>query len=227
MKHLKLFLIACLVMSAIFESIAQKTDSLKGKKFGVIGDSYVRNHREQIENTWHYKFAVKHGMEYFNYGKNGNCITVDLERWGKSICHRYADMNDSLDYVVVIAGHNDSGRLDSIGIDVFKQRLNSLCQGLIDKYPAAQIFFFTPWTCENFETSNRKKVVDAMVEVCENWGIPIFDAARRSGIYCASQKFRAIYFQGRNGKDGAHLNAKGHDRFLPIAEHFLLQYINR
>lgn len=66
MKHLKLFLIACLVMSAIFESIAQKTDSLKGKKFGVIGDSYVRNHREPIENTWHYKFAAKHGMEYFN-----------------------------------------------------------------------------------------------------------------------------------------------------------------
>ena len=43
------------------------TDPLKGKQIGVIGDSYVRNHREPIENTWHYKFAQKHGMKYFNY----------------------------------------------------------------------------------------------------------------------------------------------------------------
>jgi hypothetical protein len=202
-------------------------DPLKGKKIGFIGDSYVRNHREPFENAWHYKFAKKHGMEYYNYGRNGNCITLDLKQWGTGMYKRYTEMRDDLDYVVVVAGHNDAsqGRLDSIGVDMFKERLGILCQGLIEKYPHAQIFFFTPWTCEHFVGSPRQQVVDAMLEVCGSYGIPVFDAARRSNIFATSQQFRKIYFQGGKGTDTAHLNAKGHDRFLPVAESFLLQYM--
>lgn len=202
-------------------------DPLKGAKIGFLGDSYVRNHREPVENTWHYKFAKKHGMEYYNYGRNGNCIALDLQKWGTGMYQRYKDMRDDLDYVVVIAGHNDASqdRLDSIGIDTFRERLAILCQGLIERFPRAQIFFFTPWTCENFEGSPRQIVVDTMLEVCGSFGIPVFDAARRSGIYAASDQFRSIYFQGGGKRDHAHLNAKGHDRFLPVAEHFLLQYV--
>lgn len=202
-------------------------DPLKGKKIGFIGDSYVRNHREPVENTWHYKFARKHGMEYYNYGRNGNCIALDLKQWGTGMYQRYKDMRDDLDYIVVIAGHNDAsqGRIDSIGIDTFKERLGILCQGLIEKYPHAQLFFFTPWTCDGFVGSPRQQVVDAMLEVCGSYGIPVFDAARRSNIFVTSEQFRKIYFQGGKGTDTAHLNSKGHDRFLPVAENFILQYI--
>jgi lysophospholipase L1-like esterase len=130
---------------------------------------------------------------------------------------------------VVVAGHNDAsdGRLDSIGVDTFKERLSILCQGLIERYPKAHIFFFTPWTCEAFMGSARQRVVDAMIEVCGSYGIPVFDAARNSNIFATSEQFRRIYFQGGKGTDTAHLNAKGHDRFLPVAEHFLLQWVNR
>jgi lysophospholipase L1-like esterase len=202
-------------------------DPLKGRKIGFIGDSYVRNHREPIENTWHYKFAAKHGMEYYNYGRNGNCIALDLKQWGTGMYQRYKDMRDDLDYVVVIAGHNDAsqGRLDSIGVDTFKERLRILCEGLIEKYPHARMFFFTPWACEGFVGSPRQTVVDAMLEVCGSYGIPVFDAARFSNIFVTSEKFRKIYFQGGKGTDTAHLNARGHDRFLPVAEHFLLPYM--
>lgn len=206
---------------------AQETDPLEGKSLGVIGDSYVRNHREPVENTWHYKLARKHGMRYFNYGRNGNCISVDLEQWGRGMYHRYAEMADSLDYVVVIGGHNDAERLDQIGLDVFEQRLGELCSGLIERYPRAQILFFTPWTCKDFEGSNRQKVVDAMLRVCGSYGIPVFDAARRSGIHAGSDRFRAEFFQNGGRGDTAHLNAVGHDRFLPVAEAFILQYVPR
>lgn len=37
--------------------VGTSSDPLYGKRIGVIGDSYVRNHREPVEYTWHYKFA--------------------------------------------------------------------------------------------------------------------------------------------------------------------------
>lgn len=200
---------------------------LYGKTIGVIGDSYVRNHKEPIENTWHYKMAKKNGMHYYNYGKNGNCLTLDLPRWGNGVYKRYVYMRDSLDYVIVIAGHNDASRIDSLGIEMFKKRLGILCRGLIDRYPTAGIFFFTPWTCEDFKGSNREKVVDAMLEVCGSYAIPIFDSARKSGIYAGDSKFRQLYFQGGKATDNAHLNSRGHDRFLPIAEAFISSYVEK
>lgn len=222
MKYRILAILSVAFLAATATTRAQQADLLAGKKIGVLGDSYVRNHKEPMENTWHYKLAKKHGMEYYNYGRNGNCIALDLKQWGTGMYRRYADMRDSLDYVVVIAGHNDAARLDSIGIGLFRERLGVLCEGLIEKYPEARIMFFTPWTCKDFMGSDREKVVDAMLEVCGSYGIPVFDAARRSGIYAASETFRRRYFQSGGVKDTAHLNARGHDRFLPVAEAFIL-----
>lgn len=220
----RLWGISLLALCTWFPAMGQTADPLEGKSIGVMGDSYVRNHREPVENTWHSKLARKHSMRYFNYGRNGNCISADLKRWGTGMYRRYADMADSLDYVVVIAGHNDAARLDSIGIGLFRERLAVLCEGLIEKYPRASIMFFTPWTCKNFAGSNRQKVVDAMLDVCGSYGIPVFDAARRSGIHAASDTFRRRYFQGGGGRDTAHLNSRGHDRFLPVAEAFILSH---
>ena len=202
MTHLKIFLLLIVCALSVLDGKAQTgialTDELNGKRIGVIGDSYVRNHKEPFENTWHYKFAKKHGMEYFNYGKNGNSIAYSSPRWGKAMYLRYAEMADSLDYVIVIGGHNDAFKLDSI---------------------------FTRWNCKNFKGSDSEKVVDAMIEVCGNYSIPIFDCARKGSIYADNDTFRRIYFQkSKNNTDTAHLNSKGHDRFLKVAESFLLQY---
>lgn len=199
------------------------SDALSGKRIGIIGDSYVKNHMEPMENTWHYKFAQKHGMKYFNYGINGSSIAYSSPRWGKAMYLRYKEMPDSLDYVVVIGGHNDSAKLDSIGsINAFKSKMEILCNGLVEKYPTAKVFFFTRWNCADFKGSNSEKVIDAMIEVCGNHSIPIFDCARKGNIYADNEEFRNIYFQQK--EDNAHLNSKGHDRFLKVAENFLLQY---
>lgn len=191
----KWLMISCLMPVLVFA----QTGSLKGKQIGVIGDSYVRNHVGKIEDTWHYKFAQKHQMLYFNYGRNGNCIALDLERWGPGMYQRYKDMKDSLDYIIVIAGHNDAvrERLDSIGMDTFRERLGLLCSGLIERYPNAMIFFFTPWTCKDFIGSPRQQVVDTILEICGSYGIPVFDAARHSNIFAASEQVSEDLFSGR------------------------------
>ena len=207
------------------DSGQQHADPLRGKRIGIIGDSYVRNHQEPVENTWHYKFARKHGLEYYNYGINGNCVSVSRESYyGEAMYLRYKEMRDSLDYIVVIAGHNDASLLDTIGIERYKEKLAILCEGLIEKYPTAKIFFFTCWTQKNFVGSNFQKVVDATLEICGAHSIPVFDSARRGNIFAQNDRFRQIYFQNQGRGDRAHLNARGHDRFLPCAEAFLLQY---
>ena len=71
----------------------------------------------------------------------------------------------------------------------------------------------------------RQQVIDAIKQVCGEYGVPVLDAARNSNIEADSEPFRKKYFQGGKGTDTAHLNAQGHDLFLPVAEQFLLQHI--
>ncbi|MDO4159292.1 MAG: hypothetical protein Q4D41_02425 [Prevotellaceae bacterium] len=66
-------------------SFAQTNDPLEGKRIGVLGDSYVKNHKRVVEETWHYKMAKRHNMIYYNYGRNGNCISIDLKN-GDLLC---------------------------------------------------------------------------------------------------------------------------------------------
>ena len=95
-KFLALFFAAVCVLAACAQS------PLEGKRIAVFGDSYVRNHREPVENTWHYKFAKKHGMEYFNHGRNGNCVAMDRARFGEAMYKRYTELPDSLDCILLI-----------------------------------------------------------------------------------------------------------------------------
>ena len=222
----KALLLLAFVITACMDITAQ-TDPLRGMRIGVIGDSYVKNHREPIQNSWHYKFAKRHGMTYYNYGRNGSCVSLDMKVWGPAVVHRYQQMNDSLDIVVVIAGHNDAGRLADAVTDStttltnYREQCTKLCQGLIEKYPKAYIFWFTPWANDN---PNFEVIVNTTKEICGSMGIPVFDAYHDSNIFARNDNFRQIFFQGGK-RDHAHLNNKGHDRFLPIAEHYILQYM--
>lgn len=215
-------------MAVIFSlSASGQTDPLAGKHMVVFGDSYVRNHREPVENTWHYKFAKKHGMKYTNAGRNGSCVAMDRARFGQAMYKRYKELPDSLDLLVLVAGHNDATLLDSIGVDNYRLRLGELCDSLVEKYPEANILFFTSWNGKDFGHNNFRTIVDATKDVCGSRSIPVFDSAREGNIFAQSDKFRSIYFQNGGKGDRAHLNAKGHDRFLPIAESFILSHTGR
>lgn len=194
---------------------------LNGKTIAFIGDSYVANHRRPISESWHYKFAKKYGMKYLNYGRNGSCVSTGDSRFGKAMYKRYKDIDTSADYIVIIAGHNDSGRLDStITEEEYKKRLNEMLTGMKSNYPNAKIMFISPWNCANYPTSKRKRIVDITSEICKNYNIPFFNAAEDGTIKADDDSFRSIYFQSPTDK--AHLNSKGHDLFEVVAEKFIL-----
>ena len=159
-------------------------------------------------------------MNYRNYGRNGSCIAFDRSKdgFGKSLLERYREMTDSADYVLVIAGHNDAFKVlhSSDTLAIFRQRLDSLCVGLRQKYPQAAIGFVTPWAVE---LPGFVEVTQTIREVCAHHDFPVLDAARTSGIQPMDSTFRKQYFQAVN--DRAHLNADGHALLLNWGELFL------
>lgn len=198
-----------------------RASSLYGKTLVVFGDSYVQNHVRPVEETWHCKLAVKYNMEYRNFGWNGNCVAYDrtAENFGPAMYERFRVLPEQADYVVVCAGHNDATMMARRGEDTafFREKLQRLCEALIAKYPGAKLCFVTPWRVPR---PMFPEMTAVLLEVCASYSIPVFDATRDSGIYVWDEPFRSLYFQTPG--DTAHLNAAGHDLFLPKMEHFLL-----
>lgn len=217
MKFLILIIAAILSMDAM----AQTPNHLQGKSINVIGDSYVRNHRRPYTEAWHSLVAERNGMTYRNYGRNGGCIVFDREDegFGKSMLERYKEMNDTADYVLVIAGHNDADKIkqSADSLQMFREGLGEFCQALIAKYPTAKIAFVTPWKVPR---PGFDETIQVITDVCAQYSIPCFNAAAESGVRVYDPAFRAAYFQDPN--DTAHLNAQGHEWFYPRALQFIM-----
>lgn len=215
------FLAVSLALAAVAVAQHPAEDPLEGKTINVIGDSYVRNHRRPFSETWHCKVAARHHMRYNNYGRNGGCIAFDRSQdgFGPSILRRYKEMTDTADYVLVIAGHNDAFKIGTSkdSLAMFRDSLQQLCVGLIDKYPSAKIAFVTPW---NVDHDGFAEVIRALFDVCGSQGIPVLDAAATSGIHVRNDRFRRLYFQSPS--DHAHLNDRGHELLVGWGERFLM-----
>jgi len=202
-----------------------QADPLKGKTINVIGDSYVANHRQDASLTWHAKVAKAHGMTYNNYGRNGASVAYDRSSagFGRALADRYTEMAPDADIVLIVAGHNDASMIanSADSLQTFANRLDALLTGLRQKYPKGHIGYVTPWYVDR---PGFQQVVRTINEVCNRHNIPVLDNYNdRSVIRVRDTEFRRRYFQGP--ADTAHLNAEGHDLFMPVGENFLRRLI--
>jgi hypothetical protein len=128
-------------------------------------------------------------MKYFNYGRNGSCVTIDDPRFGNALYKRYAtDMNDSLDYVVVIAGHNDGSRLKEIGgVKEYEKRLGELLDGLRQRFPNAKIMWFTCWRGANAEKAKDFQKIVKSTRNCVGSVAFLYSMRRRAAYLPTTQ----------------------------------------
>lgn len=191
----------------------------------VLGDSYVRNHRRPFEESWHYKVAMMHGMRYNNYGRNGSCVAFDRtnDGFGKSLMVRYHDMDPNADIVVIIAGHNDASMIggDKLKLRQFTDSVSKLIDNIRHHCPKAKIGWVTPWYVDR---DGFGPVVKAIKKICRKKHVPVLDNYRKDClIQVRDGEFRRKYFQGAD--DTAHLNAAGHDLFVPVGNEFIEKLI--
>lgn len=186
----------------------------------VFGDSYVRNHRCPISETWHAKASRQLGLHYLNFGINGNCIGYDRasEGYGKAMIDRVEELPDSVAVILLIAGHNDAAMIaehNDYSVERFSNSLNNLLKKIVKRYPDAAIGYVTPW---NVNRIYFEEVISEIRRVCKSNGIPVLDASKCL-IDVNNPEFRKKYFQGEN--DTAHLNDKGHNLLIEWGKEFI------
>ncbi len=202
------------------------TTTTHAQVLNVIGDSYVANHRGAVEDTWHYKLAQKMGLAYNNYGRNGSCIAFDRTHdrpynFGPAMWVRCKDMDPTADYVVIIAGHNDATkcRNNADSLHMFADSLDVFLTNVERQCPHARIGFVTPWYVPD---DGFSPICEEIRRACARHNIPVlWNYSPDCVIDVRNASFREKYFQGAD--DTAHLNAAGHDLFLPIAEKWFVE----
>ena len=194
-----------------------------GKTMAMFGDSYVAGYSIGNRNTWHNMFAKLHQMQYTDIGTNGIGLVKSPNLGNIGLIDKVDTLVDA-DYIGVICGRNDYSTQAPIGTNddvstpdvpvlqrTFKGGLNYLCQYLVENFPGRKVFFLTPWffpsRTDIEETHKPQEYIDAILEITGLWGIPCFDAARRSGIHVKSEAFRSQYFLSAD--DVSHLNETG------------------
>ena len=221
MRKLRFILCLFTVLTAFVDVSAQKV-------LNVIGDSYVANHRRPKEEAWHSKLAAKMCYTYNNYGRNGSCVAFDRTHDGKwnfgpAMWVRYTAMEPSADYVLIIAGHNDADKVkeNADSLHMFADSLEVLLSGIEKLCPKARIGYVTPWYVDRPGFASVCKVIK---KVCKKHNIPVLmNYDKKSIIRVRDADFRKRYFQAAD--DTAHLNADGHDLFLPVTEEWFLKYV--
>lgn len=208
------------------------------KKMNCLGDSitygYIPDDGAQMENPYPKILKEKLGLaECRNYGISGSKLATSDGTSGSSpMSVRYAEMDNDADIISVFGGTNDYngnvykpalGTIEDTENTTVYGALNTLCEGLINKYPRAFIFFITPLrradrTGLNDSGYTLEDVSNAIKEVCYKYSIPVLDLYSNGGFHVENEVFRGLY----GGNDKLHPNqAFITEHLSPMIENFI------
>lgn len=203
---------------------------IKGLKINFLGDSITEGAgtSSQEHTFWQLMKSVHGAGTVRGYGIGGTRIAPqhmrsENERWDHDFCHRYPEMDDDADLVVVFGGTNDFGHGDApIGKmsdrtpDTFYGACHTLFEGLINKYPASTIVVMTPLhRCNEdnprgdgykaYDEGTLAEYVNIIKEVAAYYSLPLLDLWSVSSLQPKVEVLRQRYVP-----DGLHPNDAGH-----------------
>ena len=203
-----------------------------GKSIAIIGDSFT-DAAFQTQYTKYYEYIKKIlGIDtVLNYGQAGTCIAKKDSNTTNSFINRYSTVDKNADIVLVFGGTNDYGKniplgtLDSTDNTTFYGALKEIGEYLIDTFAGKPVIFSTPLmrvspcdgrTTESYPANEQKNdlglkledYVNAMIQVCNMYAIPICDLYHNSGL---NPRNRTSTIYTTCFADGIHPNNKGYE----------------
>lgn len=134
-----------------------------------------------FRHTWNYDIAARNGMTLYNGGISGSTMQSNEDTASKypfSLANgRYTKLPDTLDYLIIWFGWNDSaygtlGTIDDATNATYCGGYNVVMQYLINKYPHAKIGIVLPYI---YNDTLADKYAEATRQIAEKWGVGIFD----------------------------------------------------
>ncbi len=205
-----------------------------GKIANFLGDSQteVNSHKTKIYHDWVKEILGLSKVN--NYGISGTTIAKKNTSDNTAMCVRYANMDNNADLICVMGGVNDRwfncqlGNFGDTDTITFYGAMETLCNGLLTKYPGKTIIFITPTeqnnnSCNSANTTGYTPTdfANAMKRVCGKYSIPVFDANTCLGIYPLNEANASVYTT-----DKLHLNNKGHEILGNKLSKFILNGAN-
>ena len=206
------------------QKINSSSATIAGKTINFLGDSitygFDGTNSTRVSKPYPTIVGEILGATVNNYGISGSTIGGD----GKTSTEhnvlgntpmniRYVNMKDA-DYVLVFGGVNDYtvdrriplGQKGDATNLTFYGSLKILIDGLIAKYPNSRIGFITPLrkindTKANVYGNHLKEYRNAIIEMCEEYSVPVLDLYTKGGCYANNSNWRA-----QNLPDGLHPN---------------------
>lgn len=201
---------------------------LNGVKIGVLGDSVSEGnyHCYGDENagvkTWHEFIADKTGAIINNVSRGGSSLTT-VRGDNYSFVDRYNNLNSDCKIILIFGGINDYayagntelGNIGDTDTTNICGALKTLCEGLINKYPATPIGFILPYGFNEYKGSGTwKPYENKIIEVLNYYGIPYLNLRTNSIMNANIDFINSKYFRYSSADsvtgDKTHPNTVGH-----------------
>lgn len=201
---------------------------LNGVKIGVLGDSVSEGnyHCYGDENadvkTWHEFIADKTGAIINNVSRGGSSLTT-VRGDNYSFVDRYNNLNSDCKIILIFGGINDYayagntelGNIGDTDTTNICGALKTLCEGLINKYPATPIGFILPYGFNEYKGSGTWKPYETkIIEVLNYYGIPYLNLRTNSIMNANIDFINSKYFRYSSADsvtgDKTHPNTVGH-----------------
>lgn len=236
---------------SLCEQYERECDRLRGKKLVTCGDSFTegdfwnyvdsqgnkdRYSAEIFDTLWNcymtypYWIARRNGMQLLNMAKCGSMIGVNEERDCEYfVKEKLYQVPQDADYILLKFGINDSwnlpeGQLEDTVATTFCGAWNITLSYLKENRPNAKIGVIVSNYCKSRDWG------EAVIALCEKYGIPYLDEESDDVPYFYGQKFKNYPQETKDRKDlhyccspdNGHPNVEAHKIESHIVERFLL-----
>lgn len=236
---------------SLCEQYERECDRLRGKKLVTCGDSFTegdfwnyvdsqgnkdRYSAEIFDTLWNcymtypYWIARRNGMQLLNMAKCGSMIGVNEERDCEYfVKEKLYQVPQDADYILLKFGINDSwnlekGQLEDTVATTFCGAWNITLPYLKENRPNAKIGVIVSNYCKSRDWG------EAVIALCEKYGIPYLDEESDDVPYFYGQKFKNHPQETKDRKDlhyccsptNGHPNVDAHKIESHIVERFLL-----